>query len=442
MKEHTKRTPVLVICLLLFAIISAAAAVAQNHPYFAPVVAEAEVPSSYTSIEKLMYDRVLRRAQTLSAMQREVSEEPKNDDVPPNGTIVAVEGMDTFDQRNEAMQYFADEVSYVGVDYNKTFVHDVTSKYTRGMYSRPVGYTIQVDEPSIVMISPIDNADKAPITEYVQEPGEFTVYNLVPYITYEWNIISADHPEVVKTGYVMATGNIRTIWTDTVANARDLGGWDANGGTVRYGKLFRGGPLAGNTLVMSAADQKTFWQLGIKTEVDLRSYGEVNGPDGKSGTDDDYTYCPVDGIEYYLMPSSNYKSAVTIGTAAAKRTAEILKFIMSEVVNNRPVYFHCAYGADRTGTIAFMLEGILGVPQDQLDKDYELTSFGYRGGGKYRSGDYYRGMLYYMQSIEGETLEDKFITWYLKMGFTEDELNAFREAAIMGTPEPINISNS
>ena len=41
---------------------------------------------------------------------------------------------------------------------------------------------------------------------------------------------------------------------------------------------------------------------------------------------------------------------------------------------NYPIYFHCKAGADRTGTLAFFLEGICGCSQTDIDIDYELTS--------------------------------------------------------------------
>jgi protein-tyrosine phosphatase len=42
---------------------------------------------------------------------------------------------------------------------------------------------------------------------------------------------------------------------------------------------------------------------------------------------------------------------------------------------NKPVYFHCAAGRDRTGTLAVLLLGALGVSESDMAKDYELTYF-------------------------------------------------------------------
>ena len=49
------------------------------------------------------------------------------------------------------------------------------------------------------------------------------------------------------------------------------------------------------------------------------------------------------------------------------------------------MYVHCNHGADRTGTIIFLLNGLLGVPYEQLVQDFELTTFS-ASGARYRTG--------------------------------------------------------
>ena len=47
--------------------------------------------------------------------------------------------------------------------------------------------------------------------------------------------------------------------------------------------------------------------------------------------------------------------------------------------NNYPIYFHCNSGADRTGTLAFLILGLLGVSYEDITRDFETTSFTYYG---------------------------------------------------------------
>ena len=51
------------------------------------------------------------------------------------------------------------------------------------------------------------------------------------------------------------------------------------------------------------------------------------------------------------------------------------EFVVNCVRAGKPVYFHCAAGRDRTGTLAVLLLGTLGVSESDMAKDYELTYF-------------------------------------------------------------------
>ena len=57
------------------------------------------------------------------------------------------------------------------------------------------------------------------------------------------------------------------------------------------------------------------------------------------------------------------------------KVKETFCFVVQCLRENKPVYFHCAAGRDRTGTLAVLLEGALGVSESDIAKDYELTYF-------------------------------------------------------------------
>ena len=59
----------------------------------------------------------------------------------------------------------------------------------------------------------------------------------------------------------------------------------------------------------------------------------------------------------------------------AAKTKECFEFVLKSVRNNKPVYFHCSLGRDRTGTLFILLMGVLGVREGDIAKEYELTYF-------------------------------------------------------------------
>ena len=42
---------------------------------------------------------------------------------------------------------------------------------------------------------------------------------------------------------------------------------------------------------------------------------------------------------------------------------------------NYPIYFHCIGGADRTGALAYVLNGVLGVDRHEMETDWESTFY-------------------------------------------------------------------
>ena len=48
---------------------------------------------------------------------------------------------------------------------------------------------------------------------------------------------------------------------------------------------------------------------------------------------------------------------------------------MQDIVAGENIYFHCRIGTDRTGTLAYILEGLLGVSDEEKLQDYELSFF-------------------------------------------------------------------
>ena len=221
---------------------------------------------------------------------------------------------------------------------------------------------------------------------------------------------------------------IRTSAGATAWNVRDLGGWACDGGAVKYGLLIRGGKLA-------AADRDVLvGDLGIQHDLDLR--GREGG-----GSDDepDMTESPLGSDVWYTRTQQYSWYALTpVATWQA-----YLRCVIDAVTHREPVYFHCTAGADRTGTLACVLEGLLGMSQSDIDKDYELTTF-YSGSGsdataRRRNESDWKGLINAINAVSGDTFRDKCVHFAVgTCGMSLADINAYRAAMTNGTPETLH----
>lgn len=223
-----------------------------------------------------------------------------------------------------------------------------------------------------------------------------------------------------RYGTVKPLDQVRYINTVQAPNVRDLGGWACDGGTVKYGLLYRGGEP-------SAADRSVLVdELGVRHDLNLRGSSEAT-----------WTVSPL-GEDIYFTKADTY-NWYTAKVNDAWRTN--LRCIFDAVTHGEPVFFHCAAGADRTSTLACVLEGLLGMSQSDIDKDYELACF-YSGVGtdnqaRRRNEAEWTGLINSINAYDGDTFKDKCVTFAAKLGFTADEINAYRKAMIDGTPDDV-----
>lgn len=258
---------------------------------------------------------------------------------------------------NEGTRRFLEEVDYSNdPEYTVSFAKDYRTDY--GASDKPLPVTIALEgNASVVRVS------ASPLFENafdVQADTTFAeIYNLIPGVKYYYKVLDSNDV-VLKSGDFTPVGPMRMI-NGVTENVRDLGGWAATGGHIVYGKLYRGARLSRR--MTDRAKEIFLKDLGIDVDLDLRGIKESEA----------YVGPGIENVEYLKLPVEKNLGRGTGNTQELYQQA--IRSIIGWLGEGKVVYFHCAGGADRTGTLAFLIEALLGVSESDLSKDYELTTF-------------------------------------------------------------------
>ncbi len=262
------------------------------------------------------------------------------------------------DIENEGTRKFLEEVDYTSdTAYVTSFARDYMDKY--GANDRPLPVLVSWDEGTAAKVLISESADFKGALEVEAAESPAQVYNLIPGVDYYYKVLDGSD-KVLGQGCVRPVGPLRMI-NGVVENVRDLGGWEADGGHIAYGKVYRGAKLSSR--MSDQAKDILVNQLGVSVDLDLRGIKDSESRVGPV----------VDGIEYIKFPVEKNLGRGTGNTQELYQQA--IRSIIGYLSQGKVVYFHCAGGADRTGSLAFLIEALLGVSESDLSKDYELTTF-------------------------------------------------------------------
>ena len=229
-----------------------------------------------------------------------------------------------------------------------------------------------------------DNAEFEDAVTLVSDDEEITDAGFfMPGKTYYWKV-EGDSGFSEADIFLTLDMPIRIIEAEGVNNVRDIGGWKTGDGrTVKYGMLYRGGQLNGYAGMDAMTDKGKYVFdkiLNIKSELDLRRPGKDDGGQSECWWNAEDNYLKV-SLPQYSCILPEFEGSESGGSKFKPESLEainnIFKFLSDE--NNYPIYFHCNAGADRTGTLAFLINGLLGVSYEDLTRDFETTSFTYYG---------------------------------------------------------------
>lgn len=215
-------------------------------------------------------------------------------------------------------------------------------------------------------------------------------------------------------------------------NARDLGGFACDAGTVRYGILYRGSDVSGKRPFIHIGHEV----LHIQDEVDIQ------------GAESTATSSCFEGASYHhfaLDTPSSYEDLYKLDGTPYNTVRDCIEHIMKNACAGIVTYIHCSLGADRTGAVCFWLQGILGVSGKHLDISYELTALAGTMWGttdvttRKRTYAPYVGLRDYFSGLGGTaTIRDACLYWAYKAGIGIDLVNSYRAAMSTGTPETLS----
>ena len=350
------------------------------------------------------------------------------------------QGYDIVNIENDGVRQYLDDRAYDNPELVSNYYYSIVTKYTKGSSSRPAGIKLRwysetpKSEISSVKVTLLESNKEirdsrlegdltgANVKCYYPDINsqEYLLCNMRPqkYCYYKIEEIHQDgQATVVKTGRFYTEGRVRMLRVDGMYNVRDFGGWNTSfGKTVAYGRIFRGSRPENIT---SKGRNDFVKNEHVTADLDLRGTNLSKSPLG-----------PLDEVEYFCTNNQRYKYAVT---GSAEALAKDLTFIASVLRRGGSVFLHCNHGVNRAGSLAFVIEGILGYSEADLSRDYELSSFAY---GNIRSkslGDMFPIIRSYGEF--DDDLTQCFYNFALSKGVSEETLDTIRCVMLGLSPE-------
>ncbi len=307
------------------------------------------------------------------------------------------------------------EINKYANGVNKDETHD----HREISYPLPVTFTWRAegaaaDAEYTLSVSETERMDDA--WEFSTAEMTVDVYNLKVGTTYYWTV-SAGNVESGKAVFTTKSGGPRNLYVDGVANVRDLGGWQGANGPVRQGLLYRCGRLnanySGEQTITEAGIAMMRDTLKIKTEIDLRG-----GSDDASEYGNKNESMLGSTVAYHHIGMNWNGNLFTLNKPQLKEVFSLLAD-----PSNYPIIFHCSIGTDRTGIIAYMIGGLLGVAEADLCRDYLFSNFAYIEGAR-DLGTIRNTYINTINGFHGETFSEKVREAMLSLGLTEGQIDS------------------
>ncbi len=333
--------------------------------------------------------------------------------------IVFVPTISAQPSKGETINLLAGDILYVATNYEMNITENY---YGKGDCFAPEDVVLSWESQegaSYYTVKISTESDMSNAESYVTFDKFITISDLYSGEHYFYQVIATFEGKTVKSRvFDFTTAALpRTIELEGVSNTRDIGGYVTEDGKyrVRQGMVYRGGQLDN---LSQDAKNTALYTYGFKTDLDLR------GALSKSPLGDDVNFVNVSG-PYYTSGSwgiiaPSYRQALI---------TEIKTFANEE---NYPIYVHCSLGRDRTGTLVFLINSLLGVGKDDLFLDYELSFLSERGcmdGARPEAmvGGEFADLYNFINNYKSKgTFVEKTEQFMLDLGITPQEIKAIR----------------
>lgn len=206
----------------------------------------------------------------------------------------------------------------------------------------------------------------------------------------------------------------RYLHISGLENTRDIGGGiTQDGKKVKQGLLIRGPEMDGLTTEECFVPEEQVaavkQEFGFMYDMDLRS-------------------SQIYISEYYskLGIPQNFYYAPRYGQIFNKGYSKALKRVFQDLAKpeNYPVYMHCSWGRDRTGTMVFLLQAVLNMSEEDMWQEFRRSAYSHS---KMAINEDMQVVVAGLEPYEGDTLQEKIITFLTtEIGVTYEELESIR----------------
>ncbi len=267
------------------------------------------------------------------------------------------------------------------------------------------------NQSGTLWISEQEDLSNAKQYELPKSRQHIEIHNLKVDTDYYYKVLVAGEEYLGRFHTALAT---RYIHIPGLENVRDIGGGTTlDGKKVKQGLLIRGPEMDGLTTVTSFIQEdqgkEIQQEFGFVYDMDLRAANiYVSEYYSKLGVPQNFYLAP----QYGEIFNTHY-------SAALKRVFQDLA-----KPEKYPVYMHCTWGRDRTGTVVFLLQAVLNMSEEDMWQEFRRSAYSYS---KMAISEDMQVIIAGLEPYTGDTLQEKIVTYLTtEIGVTQEEIESIR----------------